>query len=96
MDWVQIVATLSAGAGGVLTIQKIIKGLSTTPPDKPVRPGERREILSALQRLEQASLDGERAMGRIESRLDEFDDRLRPLERAFARWREHPRADSTD
>jgi hypothetical protein len=98
MDWAQIMTAVSAGAAGILTIQKVIKNLKSAPPDKPIENGERRKILTQLIRLEQMGLNQEVAMGRIDGRMDDFDDRLRVIERTFGRSRapEYPNSGSTD
>jgi hypothetical protein len=98
MDWAQMLTALSAGAAGVLTIQKVIQNLNKKSPTQPLENNERRHVLLQLIKLEQIGLNQEAAIGRIEGRMDEFDHRIRAIERSYARSRppEYPNSGSTD
>lgn len=98
MDWAQIMTAISAGAAGVLTIQKVIRNLNRKAPTQPLESDERRRVLTQLIRLEQIGLNQEVTLGQINGRMDQFDDRLRAIERVVARSRppEYPMPGSTD
>lgn len=86
MDLVQLMSAFAVGAGGLLTLQKLIERLRSEPQDKQVSNGERRIILRELAGIQQGMVNQDAAIERLEGRMDGFSDRLRAAERNVDRW----------
>jgi hypothetical protein len=97
MEWGNMMVAVSAGVTAVYTIQRLIAKLKTQPPMKPLSNSERSSLVSTLDHLEQNLIEQNVTMGRIEGRLNQIEDRIRPIERMLARTRgrEFPTQGST-
>lgn len=99
MDWESIakmIATLSTGAAGLLTIQTLMRRMKAKPENRPLDRGERRSILGSLARLEQLSVDSAESDARQEARMEDFERRLNAVERANRLSRGQSTTGSTD
>lgn len=83
MDWIQIMTLVGAGAGATLSILKVMKTLKSSPPSEPVRNGERRSILRELANIQASLVNQDAAIERLDGRVTDINDRLRPIERGF-------------
>ena len=97
MEW-GIPLSILAGAAGAILLQRVMNSLRGPIPEQLDRIAENQASFSAEQKRIGAELrKNTDTTSRIESRIDDIDARLRPIERVFRGGaRIYPRPDSTD
>lgn len=84
MDWVQIMMAVGATAPTVLAIDRVIRTVLKKPGDKPVRNGERQNILTELKDLKDIVLEQNATIGSLQRDVRGHGGRLLRIERAVA------------